>query len=258
MRGITLLLYWPRQSQLREVLSQLLLLLCLLGTFLSDFLLVRLTWPAKHSPNLGWESTHRLHLYPLGGVFYPHPTPHPPPPPPTSTPTPTPHLPPPPPPPTSTPTPTYLHLPPPPPTSTPTPTPKYRALGRRDLDFHKQPKRYYVIVLMNWNFIKVLQTIWGSRTSSVNVLDIDIKRFGDHHSLLLIFEHHTTCFLQSHVEHWLHRYLWCNYFFNIYQACVNRSSQTARNEYLMLGASSCLFLSAFHCQRDCVAVVTTC
>ena len=24
----------------------------------------------KYSPNQGWESTHRLHIYPLGGVFY--------------------------------------------------------------------------------------------------------------------------------------------------------------------------------------------
>ena len=30
------------------------------------------------SPNQGWESTHRLHLYPLGGVFYPPPPPPPP------------------------------------------------------------------------------------------------------------------------------------------------------------------------------------
>ena len=59
-----------RQSQLRFVLSPLLLHLRLLGTFQSDITLFTLTWPAKHSPNQGWESTHRLHLYPLGGVFY--------------------------------------------------------------------------------------------------------------------------------------------------------------------------------------------
>ena len=58
-----------RQSQLRFLLSQLLLHLRLLGTFQSDFPLCTLTWPATHSPNQGWESTHRLHLYPLGGVF---------------------------------------------------------------------------------------------------------------------------------------------------------------------------------------------
>ena len=59
-----------RQSQLRFVLSPLLLHPRLLGTFQSDIPLFPLTWPAKHSPNQGWESTHRLHLYPLGGVFY--------------------------------------------------------------------------------------------------------------------------------------------------------------------------------------------
>ena len=59
-----------RQSQLRFVLSPLLLHPRLLETFQSDILLFTLTWPAKHSPNQGWESTHRLHLYPLGGVFY--------------------------------------------------------------------------------------------------------------------------------------------------------------------------------------------
>ena len=59
-----------RQSQLRFVLSPLLLHPRLLGMFQSDIPLFTLTWPAKHSPNQGWESTHRLHLYPLGGVFY--------------------------------------------------------------------------------------------------------------------------------------------------------------------------------------------
>ena len=59
-----------RQSQLRFVLSPLILHPHLLGTFQLDILLFTLTWPAKHSPNQGWESTHRLHLYPLGGVFY--------------------------------------------------------------------------------------------------------------------------------------------------------------------------------------------
>ena len=59
-----------RQSQPRFVLSPLLLHPRLLGTFQSDIPLFTLTWPAKHSPNQGWESTHRLHLYPLGGVFY--------------------------------------------------------------------------------------------------------------------------------------------------------------------------------------------
>ena len=58
-----------RQSQLRFVLSPLLLHPRLLETFQSDIPLFTLTWPAKHSPNQGWESTHRLHLYPLGGVF---------------------------------------------------------------------------------------------------------------------------------------------------------------------------------------------
>ena len=59
-----------RQSQLRFVLSPLLLHPRLLETFQSDIPLFTLTWPAKNSPNQGWESTHRLHLYPLGGVFY--------------------------------------------------------------------------------------------------------------------------------------------------------------------------------------------
>ena len=59
-----------RQSQPRFMLSPLLLHPRLLGTFQSDIPLFTLTWPAKHSPNQGWESTHRLHLYPLGGVFY--------------------------------------------------------------------------------------------------------------------------------------------------------------------------------------------
>ena len=58
-----------RQSQLRFVLSPLLLHPRLLETFQSDIPLFTLTWPAKHSPNQGWESTHRLHLCPLGGVF---------------------------------------------------------------------------------------------------------------------------------------------------------------------------------------------
>ena len=47
-----------RQSQTRFVLSPLLLHLRLLGTFQSDIPLFTLTWPAKHSPNQGWESTH--------------------------------------------------------------------------------------------------------------------------------------------------------------------------------------------------------
>ena len=59
-----------RQSQLRFVLSPLLLHLRLLETLQSDIPLFTLTWPVKHSPNQGWESTHRLHFYPLGGVFY--------------------------------------------------------------------------------------------------------------------------------------------------------------------------------------------
>ena len=61
---------WCWQSQLRFVLSPLLLHPRLLGTFQSDIPLFTLTWPAKYSPNQGAESTHRLHLYPLGGVFY--------------------------------------------------------------------------------------------------------------------------------------------------------------------------------------------
>ena len=60
-----------RQSQPRFVLSPLLLHPRLLEMFQSDIPLFTLTWPAKHSPNQGWESTHRLHLYPLGDVFYP-------------------------------------------------------------------------------------------------------------------------------------------------------------------------------------------
>ena len=59
-----------RQSQPRFVLSPLLFHPRLLGTFQSDIPLFTLTWPAKHSPNQGWESTHRLHLYPLGGWFF--------------------------------------------------------------------------------------------------------------------------------------------------------------------------------------------
>ena len=59
-----------RQSQSRFVLSPLLLHPRLLGTFQSDIPLFTLTWPAKHSPNQGWESIHRLQHYPLGGVFY--------------------------------------------------------------------------------------------------------------------------------------------------------------------------------------------
>ena len=59
-----------RQSQPRFVLSPLLLHLRLLGTFQSDIPHFPLTWPAKHSPNQGWKSTHRLHLHPLGGAFY--------------------------------------------------------------------------------------------------------------------------------------------------------------------------------------------
>ena len=47
-----------RQSQLRFVLSPLLLHPPLLGTFQSVIPLFTLTWPAKHSPNQGWESTH--------------------------------------------------------------------------------------------------------------------------------------------------------------------------------------------------------
>ena len=57
-------------TTLRFLLSPLLLHPRLLGMFQSDIPLFKLTWPAKHSPNQGWESTHKLHLYPLGGVFY--------------------------------------------------------------------------------------------------------------------------------------------------------------------------------------------
>ena len=49
-----------RQSQLRFVLSPLILHPRLLGTFQSDIPLFTLTWQVKHSPNQGWESTHRL------------------------------------------------------------------------------------------------------------------------------------------------------------------------------------------------------
>ena len=48
-----------RQSQLRFVLSPLILHPCLLEMFQSDIPLFMLTWPAKHSPYQGWESTHR-------------------------------------------------------------------------------------------------------------------------------------------------------------------------------------------------------
>ena len=44
--------------------------ICVCWSFQSDIPLFTLSWPAKHSPNQGWESTRRLHLYPLGGVFY--------------------------------------------------------------------------------------------------------------------------------------------------------------------------------------------
>ena len=50
------------QSQLRFVLSPLLLHPRLLGEFQSDIPLFTLTWPPMHNPNQGWESTHRLHL----------------------------------------------------------------------------------------------------------------------------------------------------------------------------------------------------
>ena len=52
-----------RQSQLSFVLSPLLLHPRLLETFQSDIPLFTLTWPAQHSPNQGWESTHRLHKF---------------------------------------------------------------------------------------------------------------------------------------------------------------------------------------------------
>ena len=44
--------------------------ICVCWSVQSDIPLFTLTWPAKHSPNQGWNSTHRLHIYPLGGVFY--------------------------------------------------------------------------------------------------------------------------------------------------------------------------------------------
>ena len=40
--------------------------ICVCWSFQSDIPLFTLTWPAKHSPNQGWESTHGLHLYPPG------------------------------------------------------------------------------------------------------------------------------------------------------------------------------------------------
>ena len=67
-----IIIYRSITSQLRFVLSPPLLHLRLLEIFQSDIPLSTLTWPAKHSPNQGWESTHRLHFYPLGGVFYSH------------------------------------------------------------------------------------------------------------------------------------------------------------------------------------------
>ena len=57
-----------RHTQLRVVLSPL--HLPLLGTFQSDIPRFTLIWVAKHSPNQGRESTHRLHLHPLGDVLY--------------------------------------------------------------------------------------------------------------------------------------------------------------------------------------------
>ena len=41
----------------------------MLGMLQSDIFLLLLTWPAKHNPNQGWDSTHRLHVYPMGHVF---------------------------------------------------------------------------------------------------------------------------------------------------------------------------------------------
>ena len=60
--GLQLLSYKFRQSQLRFLLSPLL--------FRSFFSLFLLAAPAKQSLHQGWESTHSLHLYRLGGVFY--------------------------------------------------------------------------------------------------------------------------------------------------------------------------------------------
>ena len=57
-----------RKSQLRFVMLPLLLHLRL-KMFQSDIPLFMLTWPAKRSPNQAWESTHRSHLYSLGGAF---------------------------------------------------------------------------------------------------------------------------------------------------------------------------------------------
>ena len=59
------------QSQLRFVLSPLLLHPRLLETFQADIPLFTLTSPAKHSPNQGWESAHRLHLSPWVVSFTP-------------------------------------------------------------------------------------------------------------------------------------------------------------------------------------------
>ena len=59
-----------RQSSLRFVLSKLLSPLHLL-LLPPDIPLFMLTRPAKQNPNQGWEFIHRLHLYPMGGVFTP-------------------------------------------------------------------------------------------------------------------------------------------------------------------------------------------
>ena len=43
--------------------------ICVCWSFQWDIAISTMTWPAKHNPNQGRQSTHRLHLYPLGDVF---------------------------------------------------------------------------------------------------------------------------------------------------------------------------------------------
>ena len=57
-----------RQLRLKFRLSPLLSHLYWLGKLQSDISLFALTWTDSYSPNQRWESTHMLHIYPLG--FY--------------------------------------------------------------------------------------------------------------------------------------------------------------------------------------------
>ena len=62
--------YWGADNHSWGLYCRRCYCICVCWSFQTDIPLFTLTWPAKHSPNQGWESTHRLHLYPLGGVFY--------------------------------------------------------------------------------------------------------------------------------------------------------------------------------------------